>query len=83
MSGNDEKNWQKKQAFQIVSQLPDEAEQSWAILGYVMQMVLMYFGPPPSPPPAPGGGRVLHFRGGSKRPRRRANSSGSPSVFPK
>lgn len=79
----DDQNWLKKQAFQIVSQLPDEAAQSWEILGYVTQMVSTYFGPPPPPRPKPTGRRVIHFPVRSRSPRRRASSSGRPSTLPK
>ena len=86
MSSDDQKNWQKKQAFQIVSQLPDSTEEAWAVLAYVEQMVTIFFGPRPSEPsPAPsgpGGSQVVHFPGGSSTPSRRASSTDKPSGLP-
>jgi hypothetical protein len=71
-------------AFQIAPQLPDEGDDAWAILGCVALLLGIAHGKPMPAARAPASGnQLLPFPGGSKTPRRRANSIGNPSDLPK
>jgi hypothetical protein len=83
MTIDPKEGWHRRQALQIASQLPEEAEDAWAVLRLVEQLVGFFFEKPPEPPPEPGGQAVLRFPGGPSSPRRRARSTGSPSDLPK
>lgn len=78
----DTKGWLRRQALQIASQLPEEPEDAWAVLGYVQQLVRFFSDGPPRPP-AGGDQAVVRFPGGPSSPRRRARSRGKPSDLPK
>jgi hypothetical protein len=80
----DQVNWQRRQAFQIASQLPDEPEAAWAVIAFVIQLQAFSFGPPSALPAAGGADQaVLRFPTGPSSPSRRAHSRGNPSGLPK
>ena len=79
----DRTNWQKRQAQQLASQLPEEPVDAWAILSLVEQLQVFFWGPRPTDPPPDRGDQVVVFPGGSNSPRRRASSMGRASDLPK
>lgn len=90
MGTGEQASWHWRQALQIAGQFPEKADDAWLVLAYVEKLVKLGFDPPPTefdpPPTAPepnDGGQVVRFPGGTNSPRRRASSSGSPSVLAK
>lgn len=84
MVADPKRGWHRRQALQIASQLPEEPEDAWAVLGYVEQLVGFFFEEPPDPSPDPPDDQaVVRFPGGPSSPRRRARSTGRPSDLPK
>jgi hypothetical protein len=83
--GAEPDNWQRRQALQIASQLPDDPEQAWAVLDVVEELIAFLFGPRPPAPGPPGGGdqAVVRFPGGPTSPKRRASETDNPSGLPK
>ena len=83
MAIDPKEGWRRRLALQIASQLPEEPEDAWAVLGHVERLVAFFCERPPDPPPEPDDQAVLRFPGGPSSPRRRARSTGSPRELPK
>lgn len=80
----DNNHWYRRQAQQIASQLPDNPEAAWEILGMVVQMQALFFGPPPAPAIETDQAVLLRLvPAGPTSPKRRASSKGNPSGLPK
>lgn len=79
---SDDAAWHRKQALHIASQLPENADDAWAVLDWVERLVRDYFGPR-KPDPPPGGGQLVRFPGGPTSPKRRARSTDKPTGLPK
>jgi hypothetical protein len=90
MEGRGAEPWHWRQAMQIAAQVPPDEQDAWAVLDCVVEILKLSFrgAPEPAPPIAPGSDQasdqLLAFpAGGSKTPRRRATSIGSPSGLEK
>lgn len=77
-------HWYRRQALQLASQLPDDTDSAWAILGMLVQMQAAFFGPPPAAEAEADQAVLLRLvPGGPVSPNRRASSKGMPSALPK
>jgi hypothetical protein len=87
MCGEELQPWHWRQAMQIAAQVPPDEADAWAVLYCVEEILKLSFGRSPddpgAPPIAPEDGQLLRFPGGSRRPKRRSVSKGSPSGLPK
>jgi hypothetical protein len=82
MASVESSGWIRRQALNIASQLPEEADSAREIIALV-QRLIDFFDVPDPPPDTPGDQAVLRFPGGPNSPRRRASSTGRPSGLPK
>jgi hypothetical protein len=72
-----------RQAMAIAAQMPPDEVDALLVLQCVEEILRLSFDPPPTAPIGPGDDQVLRFPGGSRSPRRRSTSNGSPSDLPK
>jgi len=76
-------NWHRRQAIQIVHQLPEEHEDALKIMECLNFLIGYMYGIAPAGPGGGGGDQVLRFPGASSSPNLRASSVGSASILPK